>query len=218
MDSVLNPPTRPGNGGGHLEADQQVPTPQPPTLLGRSARRLLQLFGWRVEIRWPPGPKAVIAVYPHTSNWDFVVGILARCAAGLPLNWMAKDTLFRWPFGALFRKLGGIPVNRREHKGVVAQMQAEFARRPFLWLAIAPEGTRAHTDYWKSGFYNLACAAGVPLGLGYLDYGRRIVGIADWIALSADPGQDLPRLRAFYADKAALRPPQAGEIRFRNGA
>ena len=196
-------------------ADLPIPVHRPPGLARRAARRLLLLFGWRIDIRWPPIPKAVIVVYPHTSNWDFVVGILARYAEGLPLSWMAKDTLFRWPLGGLFRKLGGIPVNRREHTGAVAQLQAEFARRPFLWLAIAPEGTRAYTDHWKSGFYHLALAARVPVGLGYLDYGRRIAGIAEWIWLSGDPSRDLVRLRAFYADKTALKPAQAGEICFR---
>jgi 1-acyl-sn-glycerol-3-phosphate acyltransferase len=196
----------------------QVPVQLPPTFGQRVARGLLGLFGWRVDIRWPPLPKAVVVVYPHTSNWDFVVGILARAAAGLPLNWMAKDTLFRWPFGAFFRKLGGIPVNRREHKGAVAQMQADFARRPYLWLVIAPEGTRGFVPHWKSGFYHLACSAGVPLGLGFLDYGRRVVGITDWISLSGDAERDLARLRAFYADKKALKPAQAGAIRFRDEA
>jgi 1-acyl-sn-glycerol-3-phosphate acyltransferase len=200
-----------------LEMDLRIPEPGRPTLVRRLARGLLALFGWRVEVRWPPGPKAVIVVYPHTSNWDFVVGILARAAAGLPVSWMAKDTLFRWPFGPLFRRWGGVPVNRREHKGVVAQMQAEFARRPFLWLAIAPEGTRRRTDHWKSGFYHLARGAGVPVGLAYLDYPRRVVGIADWITLEGDPREDLARFRAFYSDKKALRPSQAGEIRFREG-
>ena len=79
-------------------------------------------------------------------------------------------------------------------------------------------GSRSRTEHWKAGFYHLACGAGVPLGLGYLDYRRRVVGVAEWIDLSGDPGVDLPRLRAFYADKHALRPAQAGEIRFREDA
>ncbi|HET7785791.1 MAG TPA: 1-acyl-sn-glycerol-3-phosphate acyltransferase [Myxococcales bacterium] len=201
---------------GPRQPEAQVPVQSTPTFGQRLARGLLRLFGWRVDIRWPPVPKAVVVVYPHTSNWDFLVGILGRAAAGLPLNWMAKDTLFRWPFGAFFRRLGGIPVNRRERKGAVAQLQADFARRPYLWLVIAPEGTRGYVPHWKSGFYRLACAAGVPLGLGYLDYGRRVVGIADWIPLSGDEERDLSRLRAFYADKRALKPAQAGAIRFRD--
>lgn len=210
MIAAPNPAPRPGS-----EVEQHLLHPPAQTLSGRVARALLRLFGWRVDFLWPPPAKAVIAVYPHTSNWDFVIGILARAAIGLPLSWIGKDTIFRWPFGALFRRLGGIPVDRRQHHGMVAQMQVEFARRPNLWLAIAPEGTRAHTDHLRSGFYRLACAAGVPLGLGYLDYGRRTVGIGDWIGLSGDPEADLARLRAFYAGKSALRPAQAGEIRFR---
>jgi 1-acyl-sn-glycerol-3-phosphate acyltransferase len=207
----MKPAPPPGSG-----IDQHFPQSPAQTLPARVARTLLGLFGWRVDVRWPPPPKAVIAVYPHTSNWDFVIGILARAAIGLPVSWIGKDTIFRWPFGALFRKLGGIPVDRREPHGVVGQMQAEFVRRSCLLLAIAPEGTRAQTDHWKSGFYRLACGAGVPLGLAYLDYGRRIVGIGDWIRLSGNPDADLARLREFYAGKSALRPAQAGEIRFRD--
>jgi 1-acyl-sn-glycerol-3-phosphate acyltransferase len=210
MDAAPNPAPPPGG-----EVEHHLRHTPAQTLPGRLARSLLALFGWRVDVLWPPPAKAVIAVYPHTSNWDFLIGILARAAMGLPLSWIGKDTIFRWPFGALFRRLGGIPVDRSRHHGIVAQMQAEFARRPYLWVVIAPEGTRAYTDHWKSGFYRLACAAGVPLGLGYLDYGRRIVGIGDWIRLSGNPDADLARLRAFYAGKAALRPAQAGEIRFR---
>ena len=210
--AVLNPAPTPGNGVRSQELRRRR------TLRQRAAQAALSLFGWRVDVRWPPPPKAVIAVYPHTSNWDFLVGILARVAMGLPLSWIGKDTLFRWPFGAFFRRLGGIPVERSERHGVVGQMRAEFSRRPFLWVVIAPEGTRAHTDHWKSGFYHLARSAGVPLGLGYIDYGRRVVGIADWISLSGNPDEDLARLRAFYADKVALRPAQASEIRFRDGA
>src|SRR5260370_408404 len=112
--------------------------PRAPSLLHRMALGLLALFGWPVAVRWPPVPKAVIVVYPHTSNWDFVLGILARAAAGLPVSWMTKDTLFRWPLDALFRRWGGIPVNRREHKGAVEQMRDECARRPLLRLSIAP--------------------------------------------------------------------------------
>lgn len=196
----------------------RIPPPEPKGLRTGVARGLLRLFGWRVDLEWPPSPRAVIIVYPHTSNWDFVVGMLARYAVGLPLSWMGKDEIFRWPLGSFLRRLGGIPVNRRESTGLVAQMQAEFARRPFLWLALAPEGTRARTDHLRSGFYHLALAAGVPLGLGYLDYRRRIVGVGAWISLSGDRERDLERLRVFYADKAARKPAQASEIRLGDGA
>ena len=183
-----------------------------------AARALLALLGWRAVLQPPPGPKAVIAFYPHTSNWDFLFGMLGRYAVDLPASFMAKDTIFWWPLGTLLRAMGGIAVNRRERTGAVAQMEAEFARRDRLLLALAPEGTRAQTGHLKSGFWHLALAAKVPLGLGYLDYGRREVGVGAWLTLSGDAEKDLAAMRAFYADKMARKPEQASEIRFREGA
>lgn len=192
-----------------------APAPAPPTGLQRWARRLLALFGWRVDITWPPVPKCVIVVYPHTSNWDFPIGYLARIAIALPVQWVGKDTLFRWPIRGLLRRMGGIPVNRRERTGLIDRLTAEFERRPQLWLAMTPEGTRSRTDHWKSGFYHLALAANVPVGLASIDYRTRLVGLTTYFTLSGDQEKDLARMRAIYAGKVGRHPEQAGEIRFR---
>jgi 1-acyl-sn-glycerol-3-phosphate acyltransferase len=157
----------------------------------------------------------VIVVYPHTSNWDFVVGYLARLAAGLPVRWMGKDTLFRWPVAGLFRRMGGIPVNRRAPSGLTAQLVRALETEETLWLAIAPEGTRAHTDHWRSGFYRLALAAKVPVGLAYIDYRAREVGLTTYLTLSGDEAADLARIRAAYEGHVGKHPENAGEIRFR---
>jgi 1-acyl-sn-glycerol-3-phosphate acyltransferase len=156
----------------------------------------------------------VIVVYPHTSNWDFVVGYLARVAVNLPVHWIGKDELFRWPFAAMFRRMGGIPVNRRENTGLIGQLALEFRRRTWLWLAVAPEGTRAHTDAWRSGFYHLALAANVPVGLAFIDYGSRVVGLETYLTLTGNEQEDLRRIRAAYAGKIGRHPSNAGEIRF----
>jgi 1-acyl-sn-glycerol-3-phosphate acyltransferase len=160
-------------------------------------------------------PKAVVIVYPHTSNWDFIVGILARFAIALPAHWVGKDTLFRPPLGGLFRRLGGIPVNRRQSTGFVDGLVEAFAKNTSLYLAIAPEGTRAKSDHWKSGFYRLAVAAGVPLGLAFIDYSRRQVGIEIWLRLSGNETEDMAEIRAYYADKRGRKPGNEGSIRFR---
>lgn len=174
---------------------------------------LLHLFGWSVELVPPPVQKCVVIFYPHTSNWDFFIGIAARAAIWLPVRFAGKDTLFRWPFGGLFRWLGGIPVNRRERTGFTARLVGEFARRQRFFLAIAPEGTRSRTDGWKSGFYHLALAADVPLALAYIDYPRRRVGIGGYLKLTGNEAIDLEALRHFYADKTGRRPEQQSEIR-----
>jgi len=175
---------------------------------------LLGLFGWRVELVPPAVQKCVVIFYPHTSNWDFVIGIVARTAIWLPVYWAGKDTLFRWPFGGLFRWLGGIPVNRREHTGLTERLAREFAQRKRFYLAIAPEGTRSRTDHWKSGFYRLALAAKVPLALAFIDYPRRQIGIGAYLDLTGDEHRDLEAIRRFYADKTGRQPGNQGDIRF----
>lgn len=183
--------------------------------LRRAALGLLGLFGWRHVLVWPPEPRGVIIVYPHTSNWDFPLGVLFRVGYGLRANWVGKEEMFRPPFRGLLLRLGGVPLDRRKTSGFVGGLVAEFARRDWMWLAIAPEGTRSHTDHLKSGFYQLALAANVPVGLGYIDYGTRTIGIDTYLRMTGDREADLAAIRSFYAGKRGARPELAGDIRFR---
>jgi 1-acyl-sn-glycerol-3-phosphate acyltransferase len=173
---------------------------------------ILSLFGWRAEVVPPPGPKGIIVVYPHTSNWDFPIGYLTKMVMGIPISFVGKDSLFRGPMGVLLRRMGGIPANRRERTGLIGELVAEFRRRDWMWLAIAPEGTRSHVPHWKSGFYRLALEAGVPVGLAFIDYRTRTVGLREYVTLTGDRPADMARIRAAYAGKVALRPERAGEI------
>ena len=183
------------------------------TLAQCCARGLLRAFGWRSVLVWPPAAKGIIVVYPHTSNWDFIVGVLFKIGAGLPARWVGKDTLFRWPLRGLFVRIGGIPINRRERSGLVGTLLAEFDRHDWMWLAVAPEGTRSRSDHWKSGFYRIAVAGNLPVGLGYIDYATHTVGIDTYLCLTGNPEQDLSRIRAFYADKRGRQPENASDIR-----
>ncbi|MBS0374224.1 MAG: 1-acyl-sn-glycerol-3-phosphate acyltransferase [Proteobacteria bacterium] len=189
--------------------------PPRPALAQRAARALLRAAGWRLA--WAPLPAArgIVVVYPHTSNWDFPIGLLFKIAVGLPARWVGKDSLFRWPFRGLLIRLGGIPVNRRERTGFVDSLLAQYSSNERLWLAMAPEGTRSYTDHWKSGFYQLAVAASLPVGLGFIDYATRTVGIDTYAKMSGDPVRDLATIRAFYVGKRGRRPALAGEIRLR---
>jgi len=176
---------------------------------------ILRLIGWRTVYTVPPGPKAVVIVYPHTSNWDFPIGMLFKMRHGVDLHWAGKDTLFRGPMNVLFRCLGGVPINRREATGMIRQLTEAYALKESFSICIAPEGTRSKSDHWKTGFYRLALSTGLPLGLGFIDYGSKCAGIARWVTLSGDEAADLAMLRAYYADKKGLYPEKAGDIRFR---
>ena len=185
------------------------------TFAQRASDLLLRMFGWRRVFVPPPAPKGIVLVYPHTSNWDFFIALLFKIASGFEVCWLGKDTLFRWPVRWLLLRLGGIPVNRRDPSGFVDSLLAEFARRESMWLGLAPEGTRAYTDHWKSGFYRIALAGGLTVGLGYLDYATRTVGIDTYLRLTGDPAQDFARIRAAYAGKRGRRPENASDIRLR---
>ena len=181
---------------------------------GRLAALILRLIGWQTVFTPPPGPKSVVLVYPHTSNWDFPIGVLWRSKHRLFINWAGKDTLFRWPLKSFFLWHGGVPINRRERTGMIEQLLKAFATRETFHMCFTPEGTRSWTDHWKSGFYRLALAAKVPVGLAFIDYGKKQVGVDRWITLSGDEEKDLDTLRAYYADKVGHHPEKAGDIRF----
>lgn len=177
-------------------------------------RTLLRLCGWRL-LEWPVSvPRAVLMVYPHTSNWDFILGILYRFAVRLPIRWAAKDTLFRAPLAALFRALGGVPVNRRERTGFVEQMAAASRAHDDFYLAITPEGTRSRVNHLKSGFYRLALQAELPLLVCTIDYARREVGILGEFALSGNEAQDLAALAELYRGRRGKFPAQQGPFAF----
>lgn len=183
-------------------------------MLGRIAALLLRVAGWRIVFVPPPGPRSVLIFYPHTTNWDFVIGMLARAVVDFRFNWIGKHTIFRWPVAGLWRRLGGAPVNRSARVGLVAEIAEQFRRHDEFHLALSPEGTRSRAGHLKSGFYRVATAVGVPVGLGFIDYRRRLIGVERWLTLSGDEAADLAALSAYYADKAGLRPEYASPIRF----
>jgi 1-acyl-sn-glycerol-3-phosphate acyltransferase len=183
-------------------------------LAQRVARRALRLLGWTCIDNLATRPeRAVVIGYPHTSNWDFPIGLLAMAALGLDARWVGKDTLFRGPLGPVMRWLGGIPVNRRQPAGFVERLAAEMRRQRRFMLAIAPEGTRRLTPGWKSGFYRIARAAEVPVLVGMIDYSHREIGLLASIDLSGDEAADMARIAACYQDRRGRKPELAAPIR-----
>lgn len=181
------------------------------------ARSLLRLMGWRVVFEGLPGHQGVAIVYPHTSNWDFIIGILAKWAIGIPARFWGKDTLFDVPlFGSWLRWVGGLPIDRRAANGAVGQMVETFRTHEqqgrMLWLGLAPEGTRKRTPGWRSGFYQVALGAGVPLGIVRLDWGRRELRFVDFMTPCGDEAADYARLNALYEDVRGYHADQACPI------
>lgn len=176
---------------------------------------LLKLLGWSVHADYPQSKKYVIIAAPHTSNWDFPLGIIAQSALNLNIQWIGKHTLFRWPYGWFFRAIGGTPVYRHESLNLSQQLAARFASTEAMVLALAPEGTRKKTDHWKTGFYHIATAANVPIVMGYLDFGRKQVGIGKSFMPSGDIDSDFEIIREYYRDICGKNPQQTSSIQIR---
>ncbi len=175
----------------------------------------LWLMGWRAEPNMPTEKKYVIIAAPHTSNWDFPAMLFISFVLGLKVHWLGKHTLFKWPQGMLFRRLGGVSVDRRSRHNLVEQVAAEIAKRDEMILLVPPEGTRKRTDYWKSGFYYIALASKVPIVLGYLDFSRKVGGLGDVVWPTGNAEADLARIAVFYDAKMARHPERFGPVRFR---
>lgn len=177
---------------------------------------LLNLMGWEFDPgQKPEGKKFVLVAAPHTSNWDLPLMLACSYLSGYRLSWLGKHTLFRGVGKPFFRWLGGVPVDRTAPQGLVQQVVDIFSERDSLILAIPPEGTRAKTDGWKTGFYYIALGAEVPIVLSYLDYGNKRAGFGPVIEPSGDIEADFELFRQFYADKRGLYPEWQGEVKVR---
>lgn len=220
----MKPSVQPPLPGGFVALPRwPVPGAPPSGWRQRFAVRVLALLGWRIAFDGLPAAQGVIVVYPHTSNWDFPFAVLAKWAMGLQLHFWGKDSLFRIPVLSRFmRHIGGIPVDRQSPHGIVGAMAAEFAKAQSegrdMWLALAPEGTRAYRDAWRSGFYHLCLKADLPLGLAYIDTARREIGLTRFVSLSGDPGRDEQDLAAYYEGCRGFRPDLAAPVRWHNAA
>lgn len=184
-------------------------TPVITPLLRLISAIILALTGWRAVGKPLDNQRFVLIGAPHTSNWDFPVMLMVVLKLQLKLNWMGKNTLFMFPFGGFMRWLGGIPIDRSQHHGVVDQVVEQYQQNPQLVVLVPPEGTRKHVKEWKTGFYHIANNAGVPILMGYLDARKKEAGLADFFFPTGDVEQDIRAIRAFYADKKGIRPENA---------
>ena len=176
-----------------------------PSPLSRAVRRaLIALYRWRgyrIEGERPKARKFVITGAPHTTNWDFVFFIGATDELGIRPSFMGKHTLFRWPMKHFMRDMGGVAVDRRKPAHYVEQVAEEFAGCDELALVVAPEGTRRSNGEWRSGFYHIALAAGVPIVPAWVDDATMRGGIGPAIVPTGDYRADLAQIAAFYRSK-----------------
>ena len=172
-------------------------------LLSKLAQLAMKLAGWHVVVADPMPDKCVIVMYPHTSNWDFSVGLLTKWVVGLDwrrerMCFAGKESLFKGPWAGFFRAVGGFPVCRSSASGFVPQMAARFAAELRMRFVIAPEGTRSYAPHVRSSFYHVAVAAQVPILLGAFDFPNKRVVVNAIFTPTGNVGVDLEAIATYY--------------------
>ena len=159
---------------------------------------LFKKMGWKLDVTVDHPDKFVIALAPHTSNWDFVLGQLYMHSLGMKINFLMKKEWFFWPLGGLLRKIGGIAVERSRHTSLTDQLSETAARADYFNLAVTPEGTRQRVETWKRGFYYIALKAGIPIQLFAIDAQHKRVVCTKELWPSGNIDADMRTIMDYY--------------------
>jgi len=167
---------------------------------------VLKFFGWNYELAIEIPDKSVLCVAPHTSYWDFIIGmIFYKSIGGKPYVLMKKEMFF-FPLGNILKSIGVLPVDRKKRTSISDQMVELFHSKSNFQLAIAPEGTRSRTTQWKTGFYYIALNAAVPITLAYIDYAKKEVGVKEIFYPTGNVKEDIDKIKDYYKDVRAKHP------------
>ena len=170
---------------------------------------LFRLLGWKIINDFPQDiKKYVVIAAPHTSWMDFPIAILSRMTLGTMVNFIGKGSLFKGPFGFLFRLLGGTPVDRSQNNNLVDSIVQLFNSKEEFRLGLSPEGTRKKVAKWKTGFYYIAKGANVPIVMATLDFGNKQIKISKAYTLTEDIDTDFKHFHAFFSDVKGKNPEQ----------
>ena len=192
MSTLQVPPNAPSFGGPVSRA------------FGRLMMRIVRM---KVTGSVPDVPKAILIGTPHTSNWDLILALGMRYELGLKYHWMMKKEAFFFPFGGMFKRMGGIPVDRKAAKNAVGQIEDWFNSQEKAWIGITPSGTRSKVDRYKKGYLRIAYATGIPIYLVGVDSVTRTLVFDKAMELSGDIDEDNERIRTFVRSKyTGLKP------------
>lgn len=161
-------------------------------------RVLCKWMGFTIDVTEPLPDKYIIALAPHTSNWDFFIGQVYSLATGRRCNFMMKKQWFFWPLGIIMRRLGGIPIDRTRRSGITDQLAQQAIELSEFRLCITPEGTRKANSEWKKGFYFIALKANLPILLFGLDYAERRIVCHKTLRPTGDVEADLKEIKAYF--------------------
>ena len=168
----------------------------------------LWINGWKIEMNVEPEEvrRSVMVAAPHTSNWDFIYAIAAFWSMRINLHFFIKDDYTRSLFGWFFKWMGGLGVDRSKKNELVEKAIHILNQKEDIVILVPAEGTRKRTEKWRSGFYNIAKGAQVPISLGFLDYKKKIAGVAKTIRPTDDFEKDMSSIEKVYLKYTGKNP------------
>ncbi|MBQ0049115.1 MAG: 1-acyl-sn-glycerol-3-phosphate acyltransferase [Bacteroidales bacterium] len=167
---------------------------------------LMGWMGFKINVDQPHPQKYIIALAPHTSNWDFIIGILYSRSHGFRCDFMMKKAWFFWPMGYLMRALGGVPVERSKKMSLTDQLAQAAQKRNEFHLCITPEGTRKPVKEWKKGFYYIALKANLPILLYALDYEKKLITCTKTIIPNGNYEEQMAEIKEYFKDTRGKYP------------
>ena len=169
---------------------------------------LYKRMGWTADVTEDHPDKFIICLAPHTSNWDFILGLLYSRSIGMKINFLMKKEWFFWPLGPIFKSLGGIPVYRQKKTSMTDAMAETAKKADQFRLCITPEGTRSKTAEWKKGFYFIALKAGLPILLYGVDYEKKLISCKKTVIPIGDVETDMRDIKLYFKDFKGKKPEQ----------
>ena len=163
-------------------------------------------MGWKEDVDQPTPDKCIICIAPHTSNWDFFIGKTYYTALGRTSNFLMKKEWFFWPLGPMFRRMGGIPVERSRHTSLTDQLAKLALESTHFSLAVTPEGTRSRNTEWKRGFYYIALKAKLPILLYGIDFATKTIVCKRTLIPSGDVETDMRIIADYFKNFKGKHP------------
>lgn len=173
---------------------------------GLCKKILMGWMGYKINVTENHPDKYIIALAPHTSNWDFIIGILYSRAMGIKCDFMMKKFWFFWPMGYIMRGLGGVPVERSKKMSLTDQLAEAAKQRKTFHLCITPEGTRKRVTEWKKGFYYIALKAELPILLYAIDYKKKLIECTKTIIPTGNIEEQMVEIKKYFKNVSGKHP------------
>ena len=175
-------------------------------LLRKIARFGINISGWTIKGIVPDEERIVIIAAPHTSNWDFVLAMLAIFGLNIKLRWLGKHTIFKPGFKNFFKWLGGIPVYRDNPSNLIDNVVKIVKREKSIVIAMTPEGTRKKVKRWKTGFLRIAKQTQSKILLISIDAPTKSIEIGKIFSPTGDSEEDLEFIQKYYSSFRGINP------------